>query len=563
MALVVKRTAAAGGADATQTTALGVCGVIESLLTAAGWTQIFDYVTGAPARVPSTVLPLFNSNYSVGDIVTSSGNVYQCITSGTASTAATISGESFDLTDGSVHWRFIATTGGSAKVFQSNGESGNENLYVRLDTNTNTTPSINFHCYQYFDATVKFGFNRLSFGYAASNFHHYTYTAGNTVNYVMVANKDAFQVFTNDSANNRRLFGGGRLNRSPGTIATFFTSNATVTAGNNKTFNFSSGNPITAGYKVDDRVFVVAQQSNSGSPHNGLIPVYAARITALTSSSITIDVAQESTNAGAFIGADPQCLFNWTTGANSDPAGGSTIYFSYRFNNSAVNLWSAQVTPGQGYINTSGTLGLISTGSTEVDPDNRTNRVFLGEIFINDSLSNEIAGILPLFYSNPRTSDALWAIGRTTKLATNFDYVTFPQNTASPAGQRRSCLGPIATSGSSNYSVELYYADSNSLIEGEYVPAMTQVQQQSKSWVTPEARQPTQAVEGTVWVATLISDTQPDLMVDGILQEQRPTNDKTLAGQGSPLRTGGELYPFDTSTTSVGGTGGGFNSGLN
>lgn len=553
MALVAKRTAAAGGADATQTTAAGVCGVIESLLTTAGWTEIFNYLSAPGSWTASTP-------YTLGAIISVNSNIYQCIQSGTSTTGSGPSGESQALNDGSVIWRFITSAAGSAKVFQSNGESGNENLYVRIDCNTNSAPSVNLATYQYFDVTAKFGYNRLSAGWAFNAAHHQNYTAGNTVNYVMVANKDAFQVFTNDSANNRRMYGLGRLNRPPGTIATFFTSNATVTAGTNRTFNFSSGDPVAAGYKIGDRVFVVSQQANVSSPFNGLIPLYGAIITALTTSSITIDVAQETTAAGAFIGADPQPLFNWVVNASADAHSASNIFFAYRWINTVPNIWSVPTTDSLGFPNGSTAHGLQSSSAiSEIDPNNRTNRVVLGEPLITDSSNNEIAGILPLYYLNPRVTDALWSIGRTNKLPTNYDFVTFPANTGSPSSQVRSVLGPIAISGSSNYTAELYYMDQDTWIEGEFVPSTNHLP--DRQFRTPESTPPTQPAN-SVWVGTLISDTTPDLMMEGVLHENTGT-DKVLEGQGSPLRTGGELYPFDTSTTSIGGSGGGFNSGLN
>src|SRR3954463_9546728 len=109
MALVAKRTAAEGGAAATGTTAAGVWAVIDALLIAAGWTLDFDYVASvAGGWIPSTVLPHVDQAYGIGTLVTNSSNIYQCITSGIASTSpGGPSGEGNDITDGTVHWRFI------------------------------------------------------------------------------------------------------------------------------------------------------------------------------------------------------------------------------------------------------------------------------------------------------------------------------------------------------------------------------------------------------------------------------------------------------------------------
>ena len=503
MALVVKRTAAAGGADATVTTAAGVWGVVDALLLAAGWTVLFDYFSPAPSARATTTA------YVVGNHVTNSSNVYQCITSGTSSGAGGPTTEAQSITDGTVAWRFVTSASSGAKVYTSTGESGNEKLFVRVEYNTNATAAVNMYTYQYFDASAKFGYNRFSPG--AGSVHQYTYTAGNTVNYVMVANKDGFQCLTNDSANARRLFGGGRLNRGPGALATYFVSNGTVTAGTNKTFTFSSGDPVAAGYKIGDPVFVVSQQANVASPFDGTIPVYSASIVSLTTSSITINQAKETTSAGALIGADPQCQFSWTTTANSDPNTASTVFFSYRFDNTVTNLYTA-ATADTGYANSAGGLSFIVAAAADLDPNNRTGRVAVSEVAMLHS-TNEVAGILPLFYSNPRTSDALWAIARTTQESTNYDYVTFPTNTATPAGTRRSEIGPIVVSGAAGYTVDLYHIS--------------------------------------------------DVWVEGVFLESNNPTDRVCGAVLVPKSFGASTVPFDSPGAVLGGTGGGFNSGVN
>ena len=562
MALTAKRTAAAGGADATQTTAAGVYGVVESLLTTAGWTLHFDYIANVSgAWIPSTVLPPFTASYGTGQIVTNAGNVYQCIQGGNASTNPTgPTGEAQSIGEGTCVWRFITSSAGSAKVFTSNGESGGESLFVRLDCNTNTTPSINVHTYQYFASP--FGQNRFSSN--LNSVHQFTYTAGNTVNYAMVADKDNFQVFTNDNVNNRRIFGGGRLKRAPGVIGTSFVSNNAVTAGANKTFTFSSGDPVAAGYKVDDHVFVVAQQAGTivTPVQNIVIPIYAAVITAVTTNSITIDFAQEATSAGALIGADPQNQFVWTTSSNFDTSSANALFCAYQWNNTVPNIWSAG-NNDSGFPNLGGGRNLIETGPLSLDPNNRTGRVVIGEILFMQNINSaagvaEVSGIIPKLFSNPRLTDALWSIGRTVKETSNFDYVTFPANTASPTSQIRSEIGPFTISGGSTYSADLYSYDLlNTWIEAE-VPETI--------WPQADKTAPTYMRGMDIWpfIGTVdLNDETNEVLAAVVTTIEKENQASDKVGQISTITPSGELTPFDSATATAGGNEGGFNGGFN
>jgi hypothetical protein len=554
MALVTKRTAAAGGADATQTTAAGVWTQIDALLIAAGWTVHFDYIANiAGAWQPSIVLPPTPQVYGIGTIVTNASNVYQCIQSGTASTSPTgPTGEGTNITDGTVVWRFITSSAGAAKVYTSTGETGNERLFARVDHNTNATPSVNCFAYQYFSLSSALGYNRL---WPNASVHMFTYTAGNTVNYVMVANKDAFQIFTNDNVNNRRLYGSGRLNRLYGVNPTYFVSDGTVTAGANKTYTFASGDPVAAGYKIHDRVFVVSQQTNPADPFNDSIPVFAANITAVTTNSITIDFAQETTSAGAFVGADPQCQFAWTSGANFDPGlHANSYFFSYVWNKDLVNLKQTDA----GYANATGGKGLVEQGPLSLDPNARTSRVVIGEILAFNTAATggiqEVSGILPLCYSNPRTTDALWAIGRSVKEPSNFDYVTFPANTASPTSQPRSELGPIAISGGSTYLVDIYVQNNtDNWIEAEVPETLWP---QADKTLAPFMR----GLDTWPWIAdTAVNDEQHEFLVG--IPDLDPQADKV--GSTAEIVPSGELTPFDSAEATSGGNESGFNGGFN
>jgi hypothetical protein len=446
MPLAGRRTAAAGGVDATQTTLNGILGAISDTLTAAGWVS-----TAMPAGVawaPSTP-------YTMGAVVTNSGNRYQAMQTGTSTTGGGPTGTALSITDGTVVWRFLSRTVDNDFLFTSNGESGAESLAVRLWVQTATGTNVNMTMYQFWDGT--FGFNRI--GPEGNTVTQFSFTAGNTHNYAIVADKDSFVALFNDNLNSRQIIGGGLLIRNPNSPATHFVSNATVTAGANRTYSFASGNPIAAGYRRGDRVFVVSQQANTASPFNVTIPLFAATITQLTTNSITINFAQETTSAGALIGADPQPLWYFDSFQNQTLNAGTVAYCAYRWEQTSVNLFTAG-TLEQGYPNASSSVTarpVCGTASAELDPNRRTERVGMGQyVFLLSS--REVAGIFPKYFWNPRLTDALWSIARSQKEAVNYDYVTFPANTASPSGQFRETIGPFAVSGGSTYVIDYFPA---------------------------------------------------------------------------------------------------------
>ena len=104
MALVVRRTAAAGGADATFNSAATAWAAIDALLIAAGWTVLHDYSSGVLSWVASTGPvpgPQVDVSYNVGDVVEVNSNRYQCIQSGATAfspaTGPTGTGQSANL----------------------------------------------------------------------------------------------------------------------------------------------------------------------------------------------------------------------------------------------------------------------------------------------------------------------------------------------------------------------------------------------------------------------------------------------------------------------------------
>jgi hypothetical protein len=563
MALVGKRTAAAGGADATVTTAAGVHSVIDTALIAAGWTA-----TSTPAGVAWTV----STTYNVGDVVTNAGNRYQATKSGTSSSSPTgPTPVSLSVADGTVVWRFLTKVGDPDKIYTSTGESGTETLFMRVYVQTGTGTTVNVTHYQYWDGTM--GFNRI--GPAANAISQHTFTAGNTVNYALVADKDSFVGVFNDSANNRRVIGGGRLVRAANVNGTTFVSNATVTAGTNRTISFASGNPIASGYKLGDRVFVVAQQGNGSDPFDPTIPLYAAKIVALTTTSITIDVAQETTSAGALVGGDPMPLWYLNNTVNTGLNSTLQIWTNYRYAPEFLNLYTAGTTE-QGYSGSGGGRLLVSAAATELDPNNRTGRVGMGEhVFL--SAGNELCGIVPKYYWQARTTDALWTIGRSVKETSNFDYVTFPVNTASPAGQIRETIGPFAISGSAGYTIDLFKADNNnSWIEAETHEGMsdTFVGRRIFLWTdrptisvpfSAAAGHPFQGENSDGQGGTLI-DSEGNVSVWALYMPNLVSQESDRTGRNQYIAlSSAEALPFDSPSAVIAGTGSGssFNSGFN
>lgn len=479
MSLVALRTAAAGGADAQQTSAEGMWNQITAALISAGWT----------------------THYTI--------------------TAQDI-------------------------VYTSTGESGNEKLYLRIAW---ATTNLNYAMYQYFDSSGGAGYNAVM--PAASFSTQFTFTAGNNHDYVIVANKDAFSCITRDvTSNARRLLVAGNLTRNHNEIATFFTSNATVTAGANKTFNFSSGNPVTAGYKVGDVIMVVSQQTTG--PAAGVIPVYSAQITALTTSSITVDYAQEDTDAGAFVGMNPMPFFYFTNTANADPF--STANYVYvgnvnmKYTTGPTNIYQIG-TANQGFVCAALYKGL-GNNVAELDPNKRGERIAITGGIAASSATGQVAGSVPFIYLNPRTSDAVWAIGRSTKTATIYDYATFPLTM--PSTGARFMIGPIATSGSASFNVDVYDQASDNWVENilEVVVPHVLTNQTAKT-------------NGDTWVAETQTTDTDNLMVN----VRSPTQHEMLqVDQNGPERVpSGETVPFDTIQTTIvtGGGGSNFNTGFN
>lgn len=562
MALTAKRTTAAGGTDTAPTTTAGVWTAIDALLIAAGWTAIFDFSTGLSTWAVSTA-------FSVGQRVETNGFRYQCIGAGTSlGTGTGPTGTAQAITDGTVTWRYLSSAGVSDKCYKSTGESGSETIFVRVAATTTT--AINTFHYQYFNSSLGFGYNGIWAGGSAGtiNYSQFSFTNGNAVNYIMVADKDNFVCATVDSANSKWFIAGGHLKRNPNTNQNTFATTGTVVAGANRTITVASGNPVTAGYVVGDRVFVVAQEGSS--PTNEQIPCYAAIITALTSTTITIDQAQESTATGALIGADPRPMFYIQNTVGGDPVSASFAFVLYRWNKDVVNLWvSAPTASGhQGYPNAANGIPMLTTAAAELDPDNRTGRVKQGEIaFLWANLNgvnntSEYCGIIPKLYANPRTTDALWAVGRSVKEVSNFDYVAVP--ISPPSTGRRLMVGPVAVGGSSNFSIDLYTIGGDTLVEADLVRERDGAHgSQDKAFQLYQDGKNGYPLQIEGYTGDLVAPIATDIVVQANFEAFR-----NQQGSDHPQNTtntiAGEAIPQDSLTAKTGGgVGGGFNSGFN
>lgn len=466
MALAALRTAAAGGADPQQTTAQGFWGQFTACLVSAGWTLAYTYAAGS-AWAQST-------GYALHDIVSANGNLYQAIQAGTSAAVGTgPSSNGQSIADNTVIWRFLSSATADNRVYSSNGESGNEVLWLSVNW---TSTNFNFYFYQYFDTATGVGYNKV--GPSQSSVTQFTFTAGNSHDYVIVADKDGFAAVTrNVTTNAKNLIVGGNVRRSHTVNPNFFVSNGAVTVGAQKTFNFSSGDPIAAGYKVGDPIMVVSQQTTG--PALEIIPVYSAYITALTTSSITVDYAEEATDAGALVGADPMPFHYFNPTIGSDPGVNAVILYTgntfIKWKTSGpTNIFQlATARAGFGCDAPGKNLAGTTPGPT-VDPNRRTERVHITELTVYQGNAwspeaNEARGTTKHFYFNPRTSDAAWAIGRTNKEVTNYDFVTFP--ISFPSSGARFVIGPIAISGSSNYTVQWDLNGSDYFVEGEVYEA--------------------------------------------------------------------------------------------
>lgn len=116
--------------DATATNDEIVAGVVAMLngvvgknylaaATGAGGSQVCTVTANIAAWAIATI-------YAVGVLVTNGGNIYQCITGGTSAGAGGPSGTNADITDNTVHWKYIGAGASAGQWFSI--EVGNTKL---------------------------------------------------------------------------------------------------------------------------------------------------------------------------------------------------------------------------------------------------------------------------------------------------------------------------------------------------------------------------------------------------------------------------------------------------
>jgi hypothetical protein len=331
-----------------------------------------------------------------------------------------------------------------------------------------------------------------------------------------------------------------------------FVSNATVTAGFDKTFNFASGDPIAAGYKVGDPVMIVSQETSTAS--NFQIPLCSSRITALTTSSITVKEVKETVQAGALIGHDPMpfyCVNSTSTGGNPASMG------MHNLNDETVtNIWSTV-----GEVGYSAVIGVPvrDAAVAELDPNNRTGYQQLTSQVLTFTGANQASyrGRVSKFYHWNTQANNQWT--RAVQVRTTPKDWIFVRDTPPSTGPAW-IFGPFtATTATVSFQVFDFITDWG-------YQEVTPIENTWTCHRTTSINQGTLNIDRYHAVDTFGNDT--DEGDGGVWVTKNSTYDGFSGSDGiSRWFQGGlvtiELYPFDSSSATLGGTSNGFNSGFN
>lgn len=98
--------------------------VIPSGSSASTSSTEISFVTVEDATLPTNVAWTITTAYIVGDLVTNSGKMYQCITAGTSAGAGGPTTTAADITDGTVHWTHLGTGTGATTVEAATAATG-------------------------------------------------------------------------------------------------------------------------------------------------------------------------------------------------------------------------------------------------------------------------------------------------------------------------------------------------------------------------------------------------------------------------------------------------------
>lgn len=546
MALAERRTAAAGGGQATVSTPTGVWTELTTAMVNAGWVLDTDWsAAGAwPAWTQSTVYPL-------GSKVTANGNRYYAIQGGTSLGSGTgPSATTVTQADGSVVWEYASTSATTADaIYSSTGESGNEKMWARVWVNSTW---VNVELYQYFSANIKYNaFNCARTSGISTNQKNqqFNYSGATTINFAVIADKDSVFMTTVDQTNARRSISFGLLRRFPGVNTNTFVSNNAVTAGANKTFTFSSGDPVAAGYKPYQPIMIISQQTTGSASF--VIPCFSTRIVSVTTNSITVLNVPENVSAGALVGQDPfpaYCVFSQATSFN--PFNANAVVVHNYHDDTITNTY----TPG----GQAGTVVLLDipirdTAVAELDPNNRTGYQQVTEqICYNSGIHPR--GMMMKAYAWNTNANNQWTIAKEVR-TTAKDWL-FQRDTPPSTGSAW-LIGPFtATTATVNFQSYTFDTDWGYREVEIYSPEINSIDRSTAGFANSNALQQGVYLGGQTWM-----DTESEYLVwaDPFYYYSSGGLSRWFNGY---LFTG-ELYPFDTAIATLGGSSNGFNVGFN
>jgi uncharacterized phage protein gp47/JayE len=99
------------------------------------------FATKASATLVAVDAWQASHGYVLQDRCTNDGNIYECITAGTSASSGGPTGEDLDITDGTVHWRFLGAGDGAVDVELESVETGPKAAPARTLTEIETPVS--------------------------------------------------------------------------------------------------------------------------------------------------------------------------------------------------------------------------------------------------------------------------------------------------------------------------------------------------------------------------------------------------------------------------------------
>lgn len=316
----------------------------------------------------------------------------------------------------SAGWTTVQTlTAGTDVVFGSTGENGNEVLFLRV---IKDTARLDIMLYQYWSVSNSDGVNPLG-GQGGGVPDNSWWIGAGTWDYVITADLDGWAAFARETgAGTKSCSHGGLLKRTPGVNANKLVSVGTYGTGI-QTIDVTPASPAALGYKIGDPLVVCGQQYDGPSAPDSLAPLFCTAILNIGANSITIDIKQALTAAGALIGGDPQPYYiSRTDAAGVSPEAGALNYVqtSYKMDVATGILVRSRL--GYGHAVNYSIFDINNT-----DPSSRTGRRGLWRYGAYSS-TNYIRGYVDKFYRYAGTG-TLWDIARTSKSTPSRDYVVF------------------------------------------------------------------------------------------------------------------------------------------